>query len=133
MILIYIFSNSYLDCPVSTDDRYEIVDNRCLYFEDEGSYGFNLAQTTCASAFVNGPGRVYEPASVSNLQKVREIATRRGINCFFLGIDDSLIEGTYLYTSDNSHVDSGVKSKIVVGSNGCGPQKGNQVWQIGAI
>ena len=122
----------YLDCPVSTDDRYEIVDNRCLYFEDKGNYGFNLAQATCESAFVNGPGRVYEPTSVSNLQKVREIATRRSMNCFFLGIDDSLNEGTYLYTSDNSHVDLGVKSKIVV-TNGCGPQQGNQVWQISAI
>ena len=41
------------------------------------------------------------------------------MNCFYLGIDDSANEGTYVYSSDNSTVDSGLRSKILV-ANECG-------------
>ena len=41
------------------------------------------------------------------------------MNCFYLGIDNSANEGTYLYSSDNSTVDSGLKSEILV-ANECG-------------
>ena len=41
------------------------------------------------------------------------------MNCFYLGIDDSAKEGTYVYTSNNNTVDSGLKSEIVV-NNECG-------------
>ena len=44
------------------------------------------------------------------------------MNCFYLGIDDSATETSYVYTSDNSHLVSTIESTIVVG-NGCGPQK----------
>ena len=44
------------------------------------------------------------------------------MNCFYLGIDDSANEASYVYTSDNSHLVSTIESTIVV-SNGCGPLK----------
>ena len=44
------------------------------------------------------------------------------MNCFYLGIDDSATETSYVYTSDNSHLVSTIESTIVV-TNGCGPQK----------
>ena len=44
---------------ISTDDRYEVIENRCFYFENKVSgYDFKTAQETCESAFVNGAGRI---------------------------------------------------------------------------
>ena len=43
---------------ISTDDRYEIIENRCFYFQNKSAgYDFKTAQETCESAFVNGAGR----------------------------------------------------------------------------
>lgn len=110
------FFFKYLDCPVSTDDRYEIIQNRCYYFEYIPGLDFNHtpnnnAQTKCESAFVNGPGRVYEPTSLSNLQQVSAAVSKRGMGSYYLGIDDTANEGTYLYNSDQSQVDSG---KVII-------------------
>ena len=77
-----------------------------------GGYDFNTAQSTCGSAFVNPQGRVYEPTSLSNLEQVSAAVSKRGMGSYYLGIDDSVNEGTYVYTSDNSIVDSAILSKI---------------------
>ena len=114
---------TYLGCPVATDDHYEIIENMCFYFKDDfGVHDFASAQTACESKFPYGSGQLFEPKSLSHLQQVRETIQRRGMNCFYLGIDDSANEENYVYTSDNSHLVSTIDSTIVV-TNGCGPQK----------
>ena len=135
---ICVFFFKHLDCPVSTDDRYEIIQDRCYYFEDVGGYDFNTAQSTCGPAFVNGPGRVYEPTSLSNLEQVSAAVTKRGMGSHYLGIDDSVNEGTYVYTSDNSIVDSAILSKIKYancqnGNVDCDHLFGSNVGDIYAI
>ena len=79
-----IFKNvlfTYLGCPVATDDHYEIIENMCFYFEDDfGAHDFASAQTACESKFPYGSGQLFEPKSLSHLQKVREAIQRRGMN-----------------------------------------------------
>ena len=44
---------------ISTDDRYEVIENRCFYFENKVSgYDLKTAEETCESAFENGAGRI---------------------------------------------------------------------------
>ena len=46
---------------ISADDRYEVIENRCFYFENSTGYDFKTAQKSCESAFVNGAGRTLRP------------------------------------------------------------------------
>ena len=46
---------------ISADDRYEVIENRCFYFENTTGYDFKTAQKSCESAFVNGAGRNLRP------------------------------------------------------------------------
>ena len=104
---------------METDDRYEIIGNKCIYFSKEEAQ-FNEAKSICNAK----SGILYEPKSLSHLQLVRNSNKKRDTkNCFWLGIDDRTTEGTYLYNSDNSPLDPSIESTIVY-TNGCfGPDR----------
>ena len=112
------------ECPVS-DDRYEIIGDNCFHFFIASKKSYQDAQTYCATVFPKSKGKMYEPRSLSHLELIKKVWKRRrsvppynGNNCFFLGIDDTLNEGTYIYPSDGTMVDSNIKSKIYQ-SNRC--------------
>ena len=103
---------------METDDRYEIIGNKCIYFSKEEAQ-FNEAKSICNAK----SGILYEPKSLSHLQLVRDSNKKRDLDCFWLGIDDRRTEGTYLYNSDNSPLDPSIESTIVY-TNGCfGPDR----------
>ena len=126
-------TTNFLGCPVSTDDHYEIIENTCFYFKNDfGARDFDSAQIACESKFPYGSGQLFEPKSLSHLQKVRDEMTKRSMNCVYLGIDDSANEGSYIYTSDGSPLVSNIESTIVV-TNGCGSKNCDHLYTCSHI
>ena len=116
-----------------SDDRYEIIGDNCFHFALASRKTYQDAQTYCATIFPKSKGKVYEPRSLFHLESIKKVwkrkravinhnkpydGTNNANNCFFLGIDDTLNEGTYIYPSDGTSVDPDVKSKISP-ANGC--------------
>ena len=62
--------------------------------------GFDDAQTFCNDK----GGKMYEPRNENVMKKVLIQAKTEDIGDFWIGIHDKIVEGTFVYASDNTPI-----------------------------
>ena len=102
---------SYTPCPTGYDSYYQLIDNKCFYFEKE-NLNHNEAQTNCMEKLKNyGGGKLFEPKSLLENEKVAYIgygilgdSDKWSNTWLHIGITDNVLEGTWAYESDGSNI-----------------------------
>ena len=108
---------SYTPCPTGYSSYYQLIDNKCYYFEKE-NLNHDEAQTNCMEKLKNyGGGKLFEPQSLVENKKVAYIGygvlgdwdqwsnTIYHSNTWLhIGITDNVLEGTWAYESDGSNI-----------------------------
>jgi hypothetical protein len=86
--------------PDSSLELREQISGKSYTFHNDGK-----TQQDAVEACLKLPGgKLYEPKDANVFQKIVEMASKRGINHFWLGINDKSNEGNFVYQSDNSPI-----------------------------
>ena len=87
-------------CPTSKPN-YRVIDNICYYFETTLK-SYEDAKQNCKTKFPQG--KLFEPKSSSSNRKVHKVALSVKLASYWTGINDKIIEGSWVYDSNGASV-----------------------------
>ena len=101
---------SYTSCPTDHYPYYQLIDDKCFYFESS-DLTHNEAQANCMEKLKNyGGGKLFEPKSTSESHKVADFAYfilgyySWQETWLHIGVTDKAQEGIWAYESDGSNI-----------------------------
>ena len=95
-------------CPVN-NENYAFIGDICYFFEINPK-NYQDAKANCVSKFGNRVGQLFEPRNIERNNEVRDKAKVLSNSNWWIGVSDSVTEGTYQFETSKDSISFQIKT-----------------------